>query len=153
GLVNNETASVLRGMLTFSTTAPKYTTPGTYSITPGGLTSSNYAITFVSGTLTILSYGTATANLQTLVDAAGLALGLQSSLDTHLQAAIADFAAGDTADGLGQLGAFINHVSAQRGKKIAADLADAWMAFAQRIIYAVGSGGRSRCQPPGPPSR
>ena len=72
------------------------------------------------------------------MDSAGLASGLQSSLDAQLQAATADFAVGDTADGVGQLGAFINHVSAQRGKQIAADLADAWIALAQRIIDAVG---------------
>jgi hypothetical protein len=72
------------------------------------------------------------------VDTAGLASGLQSSLDTQLQAATADFAVGDTADGVGELGAFINHVSAQRGKGIATDLADAWIAAAQRIVDAVG---------------
>jgi hypothetical protein len=63
---------------------------------------------------------------------------LQNSLDSQPQAALAYFAAGDTADVVSQLGAFINHVSAQRGKKIAAALADAWIAFAQRIINAVG---------------
>jgi len=35
------------------------------------------------------------------------------------------------------LGAFIHPVSAQRGKHIDAALADAWIAFAQRIIRAV----------------
>ena len=70
--------------------------------------------------------------------AAGLAQGLQSSLDTQLQAALTYFNAGDKADGVSQLVAFINHVSAQRGKGIAADLADAWIADAQDIINAVG---------------
>ena len=37
-----------------------------------------------------------------------------------------------------QLGAFINQISAQRGKKIDAALADALTAYAQRIISAVG---------------
>jgi hypothetical protein len=141
GFVLNQDPSVLGGTLKFSTTAPNNTTPGTYAITPSGLTSGNYAITFLPDKLTVLSYGQATADLQTGpggVDAAGLASGLQSSLDTQLQAAIADFAAGDTADGVSQLGAFINHVSAQRGKGIAAGLADAWIAAAQRIINAVG---------------
>ena len=111
--------------------------PGTYAITPGGLTSGNYAIKFVSGTLTVLSYSQATTNLQAQVDAAGLTHGVQSSLDTQLQAASAYFAAGDTADGVSQLGAFINHVSAQRGQGINATLADAWIADAQEIIKAV----------------
>jgi hypothetical protein len=43
-----------------------------------------------------------------------------------------------TADGASQLGAFIHPVSAQRGKHIAAALADAWIAYAQRISTAVG---------------
>ena len=66
------------------------------------------------------------------------ASGLQNSLDSQLQAAIASFAAGDTVDGVSDLEAFIHHVSAQRGKKITAALADAWNAAAQRIINAVG---------------
>jgi hypothetical protein len=38
----------------------------------------------------------------------------------------------------GARGAFINSVSAQRGKKVDAAMADAWIAYAQRIINAVG---------------
>jgi hypothetical protein len=37
-----------------------------------------------------------------------------------------------------QLGAFINHLRAQRGKGIDAALADAWVAYALEIINAVG---------------
>jgi hypothetical protein len=138
GFVLGQNASVLGGTLTCSTPATAGSPPGTYAITPGGLTSGNYALTFVSGTLTVLSYGQATRTLQAQVDAAGLAPGIQSSLDRQLQAAIADFAAGDTADGVGQLGAFINHVRAQRGNQIGAALADAWIASAQRILNAAG---------------
>ena len=35
-------------------------------------------------------------------------------------------------------GAFLSYVSAQRGNQIPADLADALIAYAQRIINAVG---------------
>jgi hypothetical protein len=77
-------------------------------------------------------------NLQAMVDTAHLAHGIRSSLDTQLQAAFALFNQGDTTDGVSQLGAFINHVSAQRGHQIPADLADALIAYAQRIIHAVG---------------
>ena len=54
GFVNGETASVLGGTLVFSPTsaAAQFLAPGTYTITPSGLTSSNYAITFKTGTLT-----------------------------------------------------------------------------------------------------
>jgi hypothetical protein len=138
GFVLGEGPGVLGGTLSFSTQATTTSPPGSYAITPAGLTSGNYAIHFVSGTLTVLSYGQATANLQAQVDAAGLAHGMQSSLDDQLQAALALFNAGDTADGVSQLGAFIHHVSAQRGQQIAAALADAWIACAQRIITAVG---------------
>jgi hypothetical protein len=138
GFVLGQGAGVLGGTLTFSTLAMTGSPPGTYAITPGGLTSGNYTITFVSGILTILSYAQATTNLQAQVDAGNLPHGIEQSLDSQLQAAIADFAAGDTADGASQLGAFINHVSAQRGNQIAAALADAWIACAQRIINAVG---------------
>jgi MBG domain (YGX type)/Kelch motif len=54
GFVNNETEAVLGGTLTFSgagTTA--IYVGGPYTVTPGGLTSSNYNITFVSGSLNI----------------------------------------------------------------------------------------------------
>jgi hypothetical protein len=138
GFALGEGPGVLGGTLTFSTPATTSSPPGTYAITPAGLTSGNYAITFVPGTLTIISYAQATTNLQAQVDAATLAPGIESSLDSQLQAAIADFAAGHPADGARQLGAFINHVSAQRGNQIAAALADAWIASAQRIINAVG---------------
>jgi streptogramin lyase len=54
GLVNNDTPSSLGGTLSFSTTASPTSTVGAYSITPGGLTSSNYTITFLPGTLTVV---------------------------------------------------------------------------------------------------
>jgi hypothetical protein len=59
------------GALTFSTPASTTSPVGNYPITPSGLTSTNYAITFVSGTLTVTpalltAYGidfTATVNV------------------------------------------------------------------------------------------
>src|SRR5262249_4927136 len=51
GFVLSQGPSVLSGTLTFSTQATTNSPLGTYAITPGGLTSGNYAITFVSGTL------------------------------------------------------------------------------------------------------
>jgi hypothetical protein len=138
GFVLGEGPAVLGGTLSFSTPATASSPAGSYAVTPAGLTSDNYAITFVSGTLSVLSYAQATANLQAQVDAAGLAQGMQSSLDDQLQAALALFNAGDTTDGVSQLGAFLHHVSAQRGNHIDAALADAWIASAQRIINAVG---------------
>lgn len=54
GFVNGQGPAALGGSLTFSTTATAASPAGTYDIVPGGLTSSNYAITFVKGTLTVL---------------------------------------------------------------------------------------------------
>ncbi|KFC60419.1 hypothetical protein FEM08_07960 [Flavobacterium gilvum] len=53
GFVNNETASVLGGTLAYSGTSQGAINVGPYVITPGGLTSNNYAITFNNGILTI----------------------------------------------------------------------------------------------------
>jgi len=53
GFVGGEDVSVLTGTANFSGTSQGATNPGGYSITPGGLTSANYDITFVDGGLTI----------------------------------------------------------------------------------------------------
>jgi MBG domain (YGX type)/YDG domain/Bacterial Ig-like domain (group 3)/Invasin, domain 3/Kelch motif len=53
GFVNGEGPSALGGTLGFGGNAVGASGAGSYTITPGGLTSSNYAITFNNGTLTI----------------------------------------------------------------------------------------------------
>ena len=54
GFVNNETKAVLGGTLTLTCSYVKNQTgAGNYDITPSGLTSSNYDITFTKGTLTV----------------------------------------------------------------------------------------------------
>jgi hypothetical protein len=62
GLVNGETASALGGTLALTTAATSVSAPGSYSIVPAGLTSSNYAITFVPGTLTVRIIGDITGS-------------------------------------------------------------------------------------------
>ncbi|MBQ6482247.1 MAG: hypothetical protein IJI45_14105, partial [Anaerolineaceae bacterium] len=66
GFVNNETAGILTGELTYSYSYSQYEPVGdNYTITPGGLSSNNYAFSYVSGTLTVskktigISWGTA----------------------------------------------------------------------------------------------
>ena len=67
GFVNDETASVLTGTLAYGGSAQRGVNAGSYSIIPSGLSSSNYAITFVSGTLTITPAPlTITANSETV---------------------------------------------------------------------------------------
>lgn len=53
GFVLGETQAVLTGALTFSTTATEASPAGTYAVTPGGLTSPTYTITFQDGSLTV----------------------------------------------------------------------------------------------------
>jgi hypothetical protein len=59
GFVNSETSAVLGGTLAFNVTVASggpYPGVGTYNLVPSGLTSGNYAITFVNGTLTISAW-------------------------------------------------------------------------------------------------
>lgn len=54
GFVNEETDAVLGGTLAYAYTYTQYGAVGnTYTITPSGLTSDNYDISFVAGTLTV----------------------------------------------------------------------------------------------------
>jgi hypothetical protein len=53
GFVNGEGPSALGGTLAFATSATATSPAGSYAITPSGLTSSNYAITFADGLLTV----------------------------------------------------------------------------------------------------
>ena len=53
GFVNGDTLATLSGTLGFTTSATATSGVGIYAVTPGGLSSPNYAITFVDGTLTI----------------------------------------------------------------------------------------------------
>ncbi|MEP7021347.1 MAG: MBG domain-containing protein, partial [Pseudonocardiales bacterium] len=54
GFVNGDTVVSLGGALTLTTSAVPASSVGTYAIVPSGQTSSNYAITFVNGTLTVI---------------------------------------------------------------------------------------------------
>lgn len=53
GFVNGETSAVLGGTLGYGGTSQGAVDVGSYVITPGGLTSPNYAITYADGTLTV----------------------------------------------------------------------------------------------------
>jgi hypothetical protein len=54
----NDTPASLGGTLVFSTPATPASPAGAYSITPSGQTSTNYTITYVNGTLTVIGSGT-----------------------------------------------------------------------------------------------
>ena len=53
GFVNNETESVVTGLITFDCAYAAGSDAGEYAITPKGATADNYAITFVAGKLTV----------------------------------------------------------------------------------------------------
>ena len=53
GFVGNDDVNSLSGTLQFTCSANEFSTPGNYDITPSGLTSDNYEINFIKGTLTV----------------------------------------------------------------------------------------------------
>ena len=53
GFVNSETEGVLNGSVTYAYSYTQYGNVGSYTITPSGLTSGNYSITFADGILTV----------------------------------------------------------------------------------------------------
>ena len=53
GLVGGENYTVLKGTLKLNCEYTRSSNAGTYTIVPSGLSSDNYEITFVSGTLTV----------------------------------------------------------------------------------------------------
>jgi hypothetical protein len=61
GFVNGDTVASLSGTASFSTSATATSAPGSYTVTPSGLSSPNYTITFVDGTLTITNASTSVA--------------------------------------------------------------------------------------------
>ncbi len=95
GFVNGETAAVLGGSLAYGGTSQGARNAGSYAITPSGLTSGNYAITFTGGALTV---NKANLNIAARADTKGYDGGVSSAvapLVNGLQGA-------DTITGLGQ---------------------------------------------------
>ena len=97
GFVNGETASVLGGTLAFNRVPGENV--GGYLITPGGVTSSNYAITFHTGNLSITK-----APLSVTADAKTKVYG---SADPAFAASYAGFVNGDTSAALGGTLSFV----------------------------------------------
>ena len=59
GFVNGDSFASLSGAIAFATTASEASPVGTYPIVPSSVTASNYAITFVTGTLSVVRGATA----------------------------------------------------------------------------------------------
>jgi hypothetical protein len=58
GLVNGDSMASLSGALAFATSATATSAPGAYAVTPSGLSSANYTITFAAGALTVTKAAT-----------------------------------------------------------------------------------------------
>ncbi|HEX4951672.1 MAG TPA: MBG domain-containing protein, partial [Blastocatellia bacterium] len=89
GWVNGDTQNVLSGSLQLSTTATSNSPAGNYPITVSGVSASNYAITFVNGTLSV-SKAVLTVTAENKTKLYGAAL-------PDLTATITGFVNGDTA--------------------------------------------------------
>jgi hypothetical protein len=142
------------GPLTFHWTqvsGPVVTLAGANTATPSftSAASGNYVFSLVvndgavdsapdSVTITVTGGGGSIAtqiqNLIDQVESLGLPKGQENSLEAKLRAALASVQRGSEGSARGQLGAFINEVNAQRGKKIPKDEADALILAAQQII-------------------
>ena len=109
GFQNGETITDLGGTLTFATTANATSGVGSYAVTPSGLTSTNYAISFDDGSLTITK-ATLTVTPQNaainpgdpipttfLIDLAGFVAGDDASVVSGAAACSTDAVFGDPA--------------------------------------------------------
>ena len=88
GFVNGDTSTSLGGTLAVTTTAVTGSPVGSYPITAAGLTSANYTITYVAGTLTV--------NKATLTVTATNAAKTYGSVNPTLGVAYSAFVNGDT---------------------------------------------------------
>jgi hypothetical protein len=79
GFVLGEGPSVLGGTLAFSTPATAASGVGSYVVTPSGLTSPNYAITFANGTL-VVTYGVCVQYDQTQAAQSGSTIPIKLQL-------------------------------------------------------------------------
>ena len=71
GFVNGDTFASLSGVVAFATSATAQSAVGNYPVTPSGPSSSNYVITFATGTLTIVR-GAVTVSVSTSPAPSGL---------------------------------------------------------------------------------
>jgi hypothetical protein len=97
GFVNGDTVSALAGTLQFATSAGPVSPVGIYAVTPSGLTSSNYTITFTDGTLTVTR-----ASLAVTADSKSRTYGVSNPA---LTATLSGFVAGETDAALRSSGA------------------------------------------------
>lgn len=91
GLVNGETSAVLGGALAYGGSSQGATPPGRYAVTPSGLTSGNYTITFADGVLTINPALPAQTAIDALLDQAKQAPPVVALLDEASDPTVSGF--------------------------------------------------------------
>src|SRR5699024_1866788 len=87
GFVNGEDENVLSGSLTYTGSSQGAVNVGSYTITPAGYSSHNYAITYVDSNLTI--------NKATLTYTATSITGPDSVIENKLDGTVSGFVPGD----------------------------------------------------------
>jgi hypothetical protein len=126
-----------------NTATPSFTAaaPGSYVFS---LVVNDGAVDSAPDSVTITATaGSIAAQIQSLIDqveSLGLPKGQENSLEAKLRAALASVQRGNESSARGQLGAFVNEVQAQRGKKIPTADADELIAAAQQIIAELSAG-------------
>jgi chitodextrinase len=118
------------------TTSHTYTAAGTYTVTltvtdNGGLTGSDITV------ITVKTPAETVQDLITTVDGLGLPKGIEQGLLAKLDTAEKKIAQKQYTPARNTLNAFINQVSAQRGKALTGTQADELIAIAQRIINSI----------------
>ncbi|MHB1183770.1 MAG: YDG domain-containing protein [Desulfobulbia bacterium] len=87
GFANGETAAVLGGALAYGGTSQGAVNPGSYLITPSGLTAGNYNITYTDGVLTVKPAPAAGGMLAAVAEAVVALPGEETNLLTAFNAA------------------------------------------------------------------
>jgi hypothetical protein len=121
GFVNNETEAVLGGTLSYEGTSQGARNAASYAITPVGLTSSNYAVNFADGTLTISPAGVSAIAVNLTGSTTKVYDGTTAATLTPGNFALTGFVAGEGASVSKTTGTFDN-ANAGTGKTVTATL-------------------------------